>query len=68
MSVRLPFFPTISSPQIYHQHPLPNDQTYFSCQAMDIPMVEALWQCNYILDCGRAIAGKPTGCVRVQLL
>lgn len=30
-------------------------------------MVKTLWQCNYVLGCGRAIAGKPTGCVSVQL-
>lgn len=60
-------FLSISSPQIYHQQPLPNGQTHLLCQSKDIPRAKALWQCNYILGCGRAIARKPTGCVRVQL-
>lgn len=33
----LHFSPSVSSPQIYHQHPLPNDQTHFSCQPKDVP-------------------------------
>lgn len=30
-------------------------------------MIMALWQCNYVLGCRRAFAGKATGCVMVEL-
>lgn len=53
-----------SSPCICHEHLLPNNQAPFSCQLMDVSTVKALWQHNYILGSGRAIAGKFTDCVR----